>query len=50
MKNFLEMLKQVQHDNSVLLEIYEEMDNTYETIIAKLNAMEKKAESFCFWS
>ncbi|MGB3478906.1 MAG: four helix bundle protein [bacterium] len=29
-------------------EVYEEMDNTYETIIAKLNAMEKKAESFCF--
>ncbi len=29
-------------------EVYEEMDNTYEIIIAKLNAMERKAESFCF--
>jgi len=27
---------------------YEELDNIYETIIAKLNAMERKAESFCF--
>lgn len=29
-------------------EVYEEMDNTYEIIIAKLNATERKAESFCF--
>ncbi len=28
--------------------VYEELDNIYETIIAKLNAMERKAESFCF--
>ncbi|MGB3340790.1 MAG: four helix bundle protein [bacterium] len=31
-------------------ELYEEMDKTYETIIAKLNAMERRAESFCFQS
>lgn len=28
--------------------VYKELDNIYETIIAKLNAMERKAESFCF--
>lgn len=28
--------------------VYEELNNIYETVIAKLNAMERKAESFCF--
>lgn len=28
--------------------LFNELDNSYEMIIAKLNAMERKAETFCF--
>jgi four helix bundle protein len=34
--------------NYINQKVYEELDNIYETIIAKLNAMERKAETFCF--
>jgi four helix bundle protein len=29
-------------------DLFNELDNAYELIIAKLNAMERKAETFCF--